>query len=200
MILQLHNQPSSMPQNLRGMTLVEVLVAIVILTFGLLGTVGLLATSMRSTNETSNYVLASNLARELAERMRINRQTATGTTSPYIADLTAAPPAPKDCVATSCTVTELAAWDLSEWWNRLSVGGAGGGTAKGLPSPRAVICLDNAPTTSGNLKWDCTAGAGAPMVIKIGWISRNSAGKQDIGTVFDILTAPRVVVLASPGP
>jgi hypothetical protein len=43
-----------------------------------------------------------------------------------------------------------------------------------LPGARVVVCYDAAPyhTTSGRPQWGCTAGTGAPAVVKIGWTQK----------------------------
>lgn len=56
----------------RGLSLVEVLVAIVILSVGLLGLAGLQATSLRASQASLYRSQAATLATDLAERMRTN--------------------------------------------------------------------------------------------------------------------------------
>lgn len=57
-----------------GFTLVEVLVSIVVLSFGMLGIVGVQAFALQSNREARLQSQAVNLARELAEMMRGNNQ------------------------------------------------------------------------------------------------------------------------------
>lgn len=56
-----------------GVGMIEVLVALVILAIGVLGFSALQLRSMEATTEASNRTMAMNLARDLSERIRINR-------------------------------------------------------------------------------------------------------------------------------
>ena len=60
----------------RGVTLVEVLVALVIMSIGLLGIAALLTTSLRNNVDSALRSQASALAADIADRMRANRQAA----------------------------------------------------------------------------------------------------------------------------
>jgi type IV pilus assembly protein PilV len=186
-----------------GATLIEVLVAILILTFGLLGAAGMLLNSLRAANETSSFVTATNLARELGERTRGNWNVASASeaaaANPYIVDLsgTNAPPTPPvDCNAATCTPAQLAAWDISEWWVRASQ----------IPGARVVVCYDGAPFDSGAgaYRWGCAAGstpANSPLVVKFGWASKTATGEWDPSSTNQASGgAPRVVVQSLPGP
>ncbi|WP_226451843.1 type IV pilus modification protein PilV [Ferribacterium limneticum] len=63
-------------QNQRGVSLIEILVSIVIVCFGLLGVAGLLTTGLKSTQVSQIRTQASFLAYDMADRMRTNRQVA----------------------------------------------------------------------------------------------------------------------------
>lgn len=63
-------------QNQRGVSLIEILVSIVIVCFGLLGVAGLLTTGLKSTQGSQIRTQASFLAYDMADRMRTNRQLA----------------------------------------------------------------------------------------------------------------------------
>lgn len=63
-------------KNASGFSLVEVLVSIVILAVALLGTAGLMGTSLRSTNNSYYRSQATFLADDILDRMRANRADA----------------------------------------------------------------------------------------------------------------------------
>lgn len=68
-----------------GFSLIEVLVAIVLLSFGLLGMVGLQAAALQNNREARLQSAAVDLARELAEMMRGNKDVAALTSAnPYL--------------------------------------------------------------------------------------------------------------------
>jgi type IV pilus assembly protein PilV len=137
-----------------GFTLVEVLVAIVILSIGVLGAVGMQAAAMQSNKEVRYQAIAGALARELAEKMRGNHAVGvkiSAAENPYLlnatftsADTVSAPT--PNCFTDACpTGLQIAAWDIYEWQLRL---------IDALPSPRVRICMDKEPfTTTGEPKW-----------------------------------------------
>ncbi|MDE2046914.1 MAG: type IV pilus modification protein PilV [Betaproteobacteria bacterium] len=198
------------PPAQRGATLVEVLVAILILTFGLLGVAGLIANSLRAANDTGNYVMASTMARELAEKMRANRQVAQATVNnPYLVDTsqTAIAAAAANCVASGsvCNANALGSWDMWDWWTRLTQGSGNdttaGTTFGGLPNARLVVCYDNSPFNGANLVWACDNQPGAPLVVKLGWSTRpGGTGTTGAADPLSGAAQPRVVIQALPGP
>lgn len=60
-----------------GFTLVEALVALLVLSIGLLGVAGLQLTALRNNNSASYRSQATYLAYDIADRMRANRRAAT---------------------------------------------------------------------------------------------------------------------------
>jgi type IV pilus assembly protein PilV len=114
----------------RGFSLLEVMVALVVLCVGLLGVLKLEAAAVSSTTVAAKRSLAALEAASLAASMHVNRgywtnndaQTAIitvqGTTAtvtqgaPNLANSLAAAPA---CTATPCAVTDMAAYDLAQW-------------------------------------------------------------------------------------
>jgi type IV pilus assembly protein PilV len=119
----------------RGFTLIEVLVTLVILTFGLLGIAGLMAKGQRIAFEAYQRQQAIALAVDMAERIRGNRFLAATCPPPpapactsYIAGAPTTTPlgtgvfyndyrtgAIKDCAALTCTIQELSLYDIALW-------------------------------------------------------------------------------------
>ena len=97
----------------RGFNLVEVMVSVLIMTVG--GLAGTQITAKRVGHEAVQRTTASNLALEILERIRANPQALSGyaTTALGGGSITATPT--PDCSSTTCTPTELAAYDLWEW-------------------------------------------------------------------------------------
>jgi type IV pilus assembly protein PilV len=95
-----------------GFTMVEVLVALVVLTIGLLGIAALYLTSLQAGRTAIYRTQAVTLAADLADRIRMNR-TAQATYGTLFADAEVAVPA---CATTGgCSDADLAATDLSNW-------------------------------------------------------------------------------------
>jgi type IV pilus assembly protein PilV len=117
----------------RGFTLIEVLVTLVILTFGLLGIAGLMAKGQRIAFEAYQRQQAVTLATDMAERIRGNRLLAvTCPPGPPCTSYTTGAPvttpvgdglfyndyrtgAIKDCASMACSIQELALYDIALW-------------------------------------------------------------------------------------
>ena len=166
-----------------GFSLIEVLVAIIILSVGMLGAVGMQATALQSNKETRYQAIATTFGRELAEKMRGNNTVAIKTVAaenPYLFDatLSAAPATPSGLVncftsSTGCTSpVTLATWDVFDWQQRVQLA---------LPTPRVKVCFDDDPFDSaGKARWACAPGTGATggnvAVLKMSWTRNNTAG------------------------
>jgi type IV pilus assembly protein PilV len=174
--------PESLPYRTQsGFSLIEVLVAIVILSVGMLGAVGMQATALQSNKETRYQAIATTFGRELAEKMRGNNSVAIKTVAaqnPYLFDatLSAAPALPGglvNCFTSGCTsALNLAVWDVFDWQQRVQLA---------LPTPRVKVCFDDAPFDSaGKARWACAPGTGATggnvAVLKMSWTRNNTAG------------------------
>ena len=113
----------------RGASLLEVLIAIVIMSFGLLAMGGMTASSIQYGKMAQFQTVGVQLASDFADRMRANTDGFAGNsynkTSVY-SSVTAVITSPLCLVATKCTGQELAAIDIAEWRNSLRTGLPGG--------------------------------------------------------------------------
>jgi len=108
-----------------GFTLLEVLIALLVLSIGLLGLAALQTTGLRSNQMASMRTQATQITYDITDRMRANP---VGTTvGDYVVDTTTHPTAAKDCAAVSCIPAELASYDLDDWKDSLLLlpGGTG---------------------------------------------------------------------------
>lgn len=128
----------------RGLTMIEVLVALVILSVGVLGVAGLQGISKRTNHQALQRTLATHLADEIIERIRANPTAAasyhTGTTSPLGGGTITAEPSP-DCGTSACDSSQLATHDLWLWEQAIDGAAitAGGNSAGGLVNPQGCI-------------------------------------------------------------
>jgi type IV pilus assembly protein PilV len=136
----------------RGFTLVEVLVALVVLAVGMLGLALLLVQGLQGSRGALEQTQAANLAADIAERMRANRaagpayDTVEGTPDPRV------DPACEDAVA-PCDPRALAGNDLRRWLDAV---------AATLPEGRGVIEMERrAPEAHRGIVTVRWAGAGA---------------------------------------
>lgn len=113
----------------RGATLIEVLVAILIVSLGLLALAGLLNVAGRVAKTSEFRATAAQLAADMIDRMRANRAGATaGKYAQAPSALRTAKATAVTCAtATSCTEEELANQDKAEW-NNLVFNALPGGT------------------------------------------------------------------------
>jgi type IV pilus assembly protein PilV len=95
---------------LRGFTIVEALVALVILAVGMLGIASLYVTTLRASGSATSRMQAINLASDLADRIRANRTAEAAYAGAAAADATT-------CVgnALTCDDAAMAAHDLFVW-------------------------------------------------------------------------------------
>lgn len=184
-----------------GFSLIEVLVSIVVLSFGLLGMVGMQAAALQSNREARLQSSAVTLGRELAELMRGNKAIAlltTSTTNPYLGSFSTplAATAPSYCLnvaagTTACAdTTEIARAQMTEWLARVD---------SELPGARVDTCFDSDPFDAGGLpRWACT-GTGGVIVVKVGW-TRSATDRSKTGTAaFEKATVPSVIFSVTAG-
>lgn len=139
-----------------GFTLLEVLVALVVLSIGLLGIAGLHIDGVRTGQSALQRTYAVNLASDMADRIRANPG------GNYDVGAGAAGPAPNPVCADSvdgeapgdCTPDQMAAYDVWEWRTALDAS-----SATGLPSGNGTIALD-------------TGTSPASIVITVAWSER----------------------------
>lgn len=115
------------PRTQRGMSLVELLVALVIASLGLLTLVGLQAASLRYTRVSERRAVASLLAGDLMERIRANTAKPADLKDYAFSETFAsqesgtleAPAVTCDTTASNCDMAAMAKFDLYQW--RLAV-------------------------------------------------------------------------------
>ncbi len=133
----------------RGFTLIEALIAFVILSVGLLGVVTLQTVAKTSQHQAIQRERAVGYADAVIERMRINpagmTKYNTGLTNPVGTDPNAPEPNP-DCSSVACDPNQLAVHDLWAWGQSLSGTIAkadyDGSNTSGLIAPRGCIVFN----------------------------------------------------------
>jgi type IV pilus assembly protein PilV len=155
-----------------GFTMVEVLVAVLLLAVGLVGALAMQAHAMRTRQESALQTEALQAAATLADRIRANAaQSSAYLGFEFDAAATGAagavPGTPAACVGAPCNAAALAQYELENFRRQL---------VAALPAARAVVCRDALSAPGGLLQWACSGGAGAALVIKIGWRNRRPDG------------------------
>lgn len=184
----------------QGFSLLEVLISVIILSFGLLGMVGLQAAALQANRDARLQSSALGLARELAEMMRGNKDIALLTSgNPYLGDFSSPLTArnPSYCLnvapeTTRCaSTTAIANAQMTEWLARVDTE---------LPGARVKVCVDSQPFVNGMPTWACTTtGTGVTTVIKIGWTRSSTDRSQTGDNAFERATVPTIVIPVTPG-
>ena len=105
-------------RRLRGFSMIEVLVTLLIISLALLGTAGLQAYSMRLSQGGQFRTQAVFLVADLAERMEANKAGAVAG-SYVLANSNVANLLSTACIDGACTPANLATFDLSQWQNAI---------------------------------------------------------------------------------
>jgi type IV pilus assembly protein PilV len=138
----------------RGFTLVEVLIAVLVMAIGLLGLAGLQLTTLQSNQSAYHRSLATMKAMDIADRMIANG----GQVANYATGL-GAPSSASTCVASSCAPSDMAEFDLAQW--KCSLGGHNAvqacldlGVSGELPSGDGRIVDDGGNQFTITIMWD----------------------------------------------
>jgi len=141
-----------------GLGLLEILVAVLVFAVGLLGLAGAQITAKKNAMEAQQRSVATELARDLLERMRSNPRQLQTFLLDNATPAAAAPPEASSCARSAvavgagvrCSSAQLAAHDLGEWLQLLAgtaVVATTGGVEQavaGLLEPRACVAASAA--------------------------------------------------------
>ena len=181
-----------------GFALLEVLIAILVLTVGLIGAAMMQLHAARTTEQSNLHDTALALAMQIADELRANDTEArkpgtAGSINPFLPfdwSVGSSIISGVDCYASLCSTAELAVQSKKDWESRAQLS---------LPGGHIEICRDATvtPPSTASLTWCGSGSASAaaidiPIVIKIGWNERDANGRS----VADL--SPRVAVLVSP--
>ncbi len=123
---------------MRGFTLIEVLVTLVVLAIGLLGLAGLQARSLQHNNSAYQRTQATFLAYDILDRMRANPMGIDA--NAYNSIDTSSLPGNPGCIGTGCSPANLANTDIEEWAaNLTAVLPSGQGTVTGTAANAPFI-------------------------------------------------------------
>lgn len=139
-----------------GFTLVEVLVAALVLSVGLVGVAALQALSLKNNQSAFMRSQATVLTYDLADRMRANVAGSTANFyDPTQAEMTVG------CTSTAgCSPQQLAQNDLAEW---------NAAIATYLPMGQGVVCIDSTPNDGADAANPQCDGVGNRFSVKIWW-------------------------------
>jgi len=152
----------------QGVTLIEVLIAIVVMALGLIGIAALQSTAIQNNQLAYEYTLAATASQSMIERMRGNRQAVVDGLYDFAAGVPNSPL--RNCVGAtaSCSPQQKAQWDLALWYASFA---ANHGRAN-IPD------LMSANQTGVRVRVDCGGAAACtpttPRYLTLFWDSRRS--------------------------
>lgn len=126
----------------QGFSMIEVLITILIMSFGLLALAGLQLFGMQNNRSAMYRSIATNHANDLIERMRSNALQAKRDPLSY-QNIPAT--APTDCRIVTCNSSQVAAYNMYEWSQGLK------NSKSGLPSASAVITYDTSAVVTDDI-------------------------------------------------
>ncbi len=173
MSIRLHNS-NGFPSLQVGSTLIEVLVSLLVLSFGMLGMAGVQAVSLKGNQAAYYRTMATTQSVDMVERMHAN---IVGVADGDYDDVVGA--ATASCfTAIGCSSAQMAAQDVLDWSARVTAT---------LPLGASVICLDSTPT-DGTAAANACDGAGSIYAIKLWWDDdRDGTADQAFRTTFQPL-------------
>lgn len=155
-----------------GLTLLESLVALVILALGVLGMLGVQLRTMAETQTGVRRAQAVRLIEDLSERLKSN-PSAQASLDSYRADWNDSIAVAADCSTTPCTPDQLAFWDLKQWRSNV---------AETLPMGQAATFVSTETTDPG---------ARRMLGVMVAWKAneREVAGASSYASAFSVDTA-----------
>jgi len=170
--------------HIRGFTMLEVLISIVVIAFGLLGVAGLQAFAVKNNQSAGLRITATTVAMDMVDRvhanwrsMAVDPPTIPGYNKPAASDYTTPVPS---CRNVGCTTFEMAQNDLAEWSTQ--VGAA-------LPNGQGIVCLDSTPNDGTSAAAPACDNVGIDnYVVKIWW--RDDRSGTPLGAGFQRLSWP----------
>lgn len=152
-----------------GFALLEVLVAVLVLSIGLLGMASLQVNGLRFNHSAYLRTQATLLAYELADRIRANRP---GLTAGNYDVSNAGPLAVVAACRTTagCTPAQIAQNDIAEWQQAL---------ARLLPGGQGVVCRDSIPIEAASTPAAPSCGGGGNVYAIKTWWDDNRNGVSD---------------------
>ena len=97
--------------NQKGLSLIEVMIALAVFSFGLLALAALMASGLKYNTSALHRSYATSQAYDMADRMRANR---LGLDAGYYNDLSESDTDP-DCIESGCTPEQMAHYDTWQW-------------------------------------------------------------------------------------
>jgi type IV pilus assembly protein PilV len=123
-----------------GESLVEVIITVIIISIGLLGTASLQIRTLKNLSSSHSISLAAMVAEDFGDRLRANKAGANWYIHNSFPTHTSA-----DCANTNCNPEQLAAYDIRTWWEQVQ---------KGLPTGSIEVTNPGTNNYQITVRWD----------------------------------------------
>lgn len=163
----------------RGFSLIELLVAVLVMGIGVLGVTALQMVSLQNNRDALQRAEAVQLAYDMMDRIRANPEGAPAGAAYGGLGIGDGPPAAPDCLANNCSQAQIVAFDQASW--KCALGGFNGEAVcqdlrgsgalapedaqPGLPNGDGSVVVDAAGTIRVNVQWTETSGQVRNVVI-----------------------------------
>lgn len=164
-----------------GFTLLEVLIAVVVLAVGLLGLAKLQTTGLRQAHSSNLRTQATLLAYDITDRIRTNRQAYIDAGGQYVdppVGVSSMQCAWEDSTVDDCSPEEMARFDLAQWQDAI---------AESLPDGLGIVCLDSTPEDGWDVDGDGVVSSSesacdgsVPYAVKIWWTDEFNAEGEPV--------------------
>lgn len=163
----------------KGFTLMEVLVALAVLSIGLLGMAGMQLFSLKSSHNAYLRTQATTAANELVDKMRAN--SAAAIAGNYDTTLASIPGTITNCQTTNCLPNQLAQFELSQW--KCALGNYESDTTC-TTAANGIDLNSSLPSGDGSVVRDNTD----PNVITVTvqWIDRGTGNNENVMVVAEL--------------
>lgn len=155
----------------QGFSLVEVLVALFVLSVGLLGLAALQTTGLKFNHQSYERTQAVMQAYDIIDRMRVNKSGSGAViNTAYNNVALGAVPGSTDCTSTSCSGDQLAEYDIRKWNNA---------NASLLAEGKGAICKGSFTNDANGYPASC-AEAGSIYHIAVAWKENDLYMRLDV--------------------
>src|SRR3989344_4827314 len=159
--------------SVQGFSLIEVLVALLVLAIGLLGLAALQTTGLKFSHQSYERTQATLQAYDIIDRMRANKSGTGDTVNTNYDDVSlGSAPGTTDCAATSCSGDQLAEYDIRQW---------NSANANLLAEGQGAICKGTFTNDANNYPTGCSQ-SGSIYRVAITWRENDLYMRQDVET------------------
>lgn len=156
-----------------GYSLIEVMVSVLVMAFGILGMTGLQTASLKHNAQSMQRTKAAYLSYEILDRMRANANL------DYAVAINAQPQE-QECFSTSCTPEQVMAFDIAEWKCALGKHVTSDVCMSLTSNANALqLAVEALPDGDGSISCALTVGTKA-CTVTVQWLERGKGADREV--------------------